>query len=45
MIKAAVVIPASHTIDETVSTVCLASNTGLDLLVGLQLGVGTGVSV
>ena len=43
MIEAAVVITASHMINETVSTVCLASSTGLELLVGLQLGIGTGV--
>jgi hypothetical protein len=43
MIKAAVVILTSHTINEIVFMVYLASNTGLEMLVGLQLGVGTGV--
>ena len=43
MIKPAVVIVATHPIDETVSTVCFTSSTGLELFVRMELFVGTGV--
>jgi hypothetical protein len=39
MIKTAVVIMTTHTVHKTMSTVCLASSTGLKLFVSLQLGV------
>ena len=39
MIKTAVVIVATHTIDKTMSAVCLASNTGFKLFVSHELGV------
>ena len=39
MVKMAVVIMTTHTVHKTMSAVHLASSTGLELLVSLQLGV------
>jgi hypothetical protein len=43
MIKAAVVIMATHPVDKTVPTVCFTFSTDLELFVGMQLFVCTGV--